>query len=792
MIATPIHPQIMDLVNLSTTDSSKIFFSYQETCNHFLNTFISERLIRNESLLITVEKLEDIHFLNNKSSQFNPFLHLHNKNTLAIQTVSKIRVRAKKNPKLLHQINYEQLENQLNALLHDVHLAYQENYGQDDNSIKLSSLLQHLLNSKIDYQAPILEYYLPEYLFDYSQIEFSKIQGLIDWASQAYKQKFRAFTRVLSKASSEVSHENYLSIIGKQLSKANELCILFLNNLNEYKELQSQALEEKKNVAYKLLSRIRNIRDKGERIHKEYIGSRSTTFLSKLTSSVKTSQLNASFQESLEIEFDNCLECFKENFPSLYQEFYMIEESILEPNVFNAEKILNKEVQRIEAQYHQSKHARLEQLNLHNCPDIFKSIIQELNTFYVEIQETELIPFDPSDKSFNLINNYEFLLNIRHSLHEMHQIIYYNPDYYAWLQKLEECSEKESLLLDTFIQFFTNTEEWSDIFESYYFHSSIKAKHKHTIGLEKKLVDINALKKQLDELSNGFIDCICNKHFFQFIDFLKSNQPEVYKTYFKKKYSAHHEHFANGGDLDILKRFFPITVIARKDFDCIHQEANWDYHLHLDSSKFETNKLSVPRFAAKYVYAKYPVDEFYLSENLKQEDTFWIKHDMKEYIKHPKLQTDQDQLNFARSLSSKLDTYLHRIQIFQIEGHYIISFLDKKVLGIFLHFYEKYTIKKFVIDHDLNYSLSDILLAGVDNITVLIQDHLLDPYDYESCQWQRYVIELMQRAGLATKDISYSHIVNKNYEQLQIPIQAKYSVDQKELESTDSVVEEIK
>lgn len=790
MITTPQHPQIQDLLGISEA-SSKLFFSYNTSYLNFLKTFISDKLSRNETLVISTNKIEDISFLLDKTSVFYPFTHVFDNHILPAQSVSKIRVRAKKNVNLLHIIDHEQIENQINALVHDISLIYSNNYGGDQNNIKLPALLQQLLHSKIDYHLPILEYYLPSYVFDYSKSELLELNELINWTSSVYKQNYNSFSKVLPSVSAELPLDHFLSLSEQQFSKANELCVLFLNNLNDFKTGQSKELEEKKLKALSLIDRIRSIRDKSNRINKRPTNPKANTLFSKITSSVNSKQINSAYQESMEIDFDKWIEDFKISFPSLYQEFYMLEESTLEPNIHIAEKILTKEFKQIQAQYNQAKNARLEQLNIHNCPQIFKNIYEELNKFYVEVQESPIISIGHDDRSFNLINNYEFLLQIRNQLQEIHQLISNNPDYYTWLQKINSCTKKERLVLDTFIQFFPKSEEWSEIFENYYFHSSVKTKHSHATGLEKKLEDLKSLQKKYHDLSSESIDSVCNKEFYTHLSELKKNQPEVYKSFIKKKYDANNQNFENGGNLEILKKFFPISIIKKDDIDSIYNYSEWDYHIHLDSSKFEINKTPISQLAAKYIYIKHPVDDYHLASHLKEENSYWIKHDMKEYIKHPKLQTDQDQLNFARSLSSKLEDYLDRIQIFQIEGHYIISFLDKKVLGIFLHMYEKYTIKKFVIDHDLNYSLSDILLAGGDNITVLIQDHLLNPYEFSTFQWQRYLIELMSRAGLDCKDISYAQVINKNYEQLQIPIQTRYSVDKSELASQETVVQEV-
>lgn len=787
MITTLKHPQIEDLLKLSQA-SSKIFFSYNDTCKDFLQTYISEKLFRNESLLITVDKIEDVDFLLDKTSVFHPFVHVYNRSILSIQSVSKLRVRAKKNVNLLHVINHEQLENQINALVHDILLIYKNSYSDHQNNIKLPALLQQALQSKIDYHLPILEYYLPDYVFDYTQSELSEFSGIMKWVSSAYKHNYKAFGKTPLNVSSQLDYENYLQIAEHQLSNANELCLLFLNNLNNFKDVQSQDLRERKLKANTLLDQIRSIRDKSNRVNKNISNPKGNSLLSKIASSVTSKQKHSGYQESLELDFDAWLEDFKHSFPALYQEFYMLEESTLEPNIINAEKILAKKVSELLSQYNHTKNAKLEQLNIHNCPDIFKSIYEELNKFYSEVKESSIISIDHNDRSFNLINNYNFLLEIRNQLNEIFLLISNNPDYYHWLQKLNSLSEKERILVDTFIQFFPKTEQWNEIFENFYFHSSVKSKHSHSIGLETKLAELNALQKKYLTLSTESIDSVCNRLFSQEIEELKNSQPEIYKSYFKKKYVSTNQNFAGGGDVTLLKKLFPITIITKDNIEQIQHSFDWDYHIHMDSSKFETHKTTVPPLGAKYVYIKHPVDEYHLNNHLKQDNAYWVKHDIKEYVKHPKLQTDQDQLNFARSLSSKLEDYLDCIQIFQIEGQYIISFLDKRVLGIFLNMYEKYTIKKFVVDHDLNYSLSDILLAGAENITVLIQDHLLDPYSYDSFQWQRYLIQLMTRAGLTCKDISYAHIINKNYEQLQIPIQTRYSTKQKELKANETVV----
>ena len=770
MIALSNHPKIQEL-STSESPTNKLYFKHASSFYAYLHQLVKETLSENKSVLLTVNSDKDVQDLHRELQAFQQFMYLYDSHEISLQSISKLRVRYKRKVSYLNYLEFENLKTKQDKILDNISASYASCYNHE-NHFSLNKLLQSQRSDITNIHVPILEHYIPPHLFDGSKTELNYLTEIINWAAESYDHNFRAFTECSWFGSYQAQEftENSFVELRQQLDKANELVILFLNNLNQYKESDTSYKEDACQTAKELLIQLNGIHRKVTKVD-ELLFHSDGNLLSKLSSKIKSNNNRSLYSENIEIEFDHWVKRFKQSIPTLFQQYSMLEESTLVPNLLTAKQLLNDHLIQLQQQDKKVNGTYIEQLNVHNCPAIFKNIISELNSFYHDVSSSGLVHMPVSDNSFNIINNYEYLLRVRNKINDIVTLEQQQPQYFKWIKRFEQCSNLEKIVLNTLISFFPDKHSWVGVFCDYYHFALSKTLLLKPAKLSNSMTRLEEVSSKLTELNAENIEYKTQEKLIDVCTQLKKSDLDTYKTLFKKKYDPSQLNLTTPELFKLIQSLFPITIVAKDKWKDLGQvQQLWDMHIHVDSSKFETDEHEFQDIANSYTYIKHPIDEFKLRQHLKEENSYVLNFDCTEFIKHPKLRTDSDQLNFSRSLSSKLEDYLHRIQIFQLENQYVISFMDKSLILSFLEIHKQYTIKKFVLDHDLNYSLSDILLVGTDNITVMIQDHLLDPNDYHSLQWQRYLISLMSRAGMNIKDVSMSSIFDKDYSDLFIPI----------------------
>lgn len=770
MIALSNHPKVQE-ISTSESLANKLYFKHASSFYNYLHLLVKDALSENKSVLLTVNSEKDVEELHQELRAFQQFMYLYDSHEISLQSISKLRVRYKRKLSYLNYLEFENLKAKQDKILDNICTSYASCYNQE-NHFSLNKLLQSQRSDITNIHVPILEYYIPPHLFDGSETELNYLSEIINWAADSYDHSFRAFTECSWFGSYQAQEftENSFIELRRQLEKANELVILFLNNLNQYKESDTSYKDDACQTSKELLIQLNGIHRKMAKVD-EMLFQSDGNLLSKLSSKIKSTNSKSIYSENIEIEFDQWIKRFMQSIPSLYQQYAMLEESTLLPNLMTAKQLLNEHIMQLQKQDKKVNGTFIEQLNLHNCPAIFKSIISELKVFYQDVSSSGLVHMPVSDNSFNIINNYEYLLRVRNKINDIVTLEQQQPQYFKWIKRFEQCSNLEKIVLNTLIRFFPDKHSWIGVFSDYYHFALSKTLLIKPNKLSSSISRLEDISSELMELNAENIEYKTQEKLIDVCTQLKNSDLDTYKTLFKKKYDPSQLNLTTPELFKLIQSLFPITIVAKdkwKDLSQVHRQ--WDMHIHVDSSKFETDEHEFQDTANSYTYIKHPIDEFKLREHLTEANSYVLNLDCAEYIKHPKLRTDSDQLNFSRSLSSKLEDYLHRIQIFQLENQYVISFMDKSLILSFLEIHQQYTIKKFVLDHDLNYSLSDILLVGTDTITVMIQDHLLDPNDYHSVQWQRYLISLMSRSGMNIKDVSMSSIFDKDYSDLYIAL----------------------
>lgn len=774
MIALVNHPKIQEILDSESIDK-KLYFKHQSSFYKFLNLYVQDALSQSKSLLFTINKKEDIEDLEKALSSFLPYIYVHKSHDIPLQSISKLRVRNKRKTSYLNYLEFENLQTKEKQVNSYIQAAYESSYNSENNQFSLNKLLKSQRADVTNIHVPIFEHYIPPHIFEGSEIELSYLTDIISWASRSYDHTYRSFSECSLFGSYEAQQftDKSFAALKQHLDKANELIILFLNNLNEYKESDSNHKIDTCKRSNELLTQLNGIQRKTLKVD-QLLDNNEGNLLSKWSSKIKSNNTKSIYSENIELEFDHWLSIFKESFPSLYQEYAMVEESTLVPNLLVAKNLLSDHNILLQKQDKKINGTYIEQLNIHNCPDIFKEIIEELKGFYSEISQSGLVHMPVSDNSFNIINSYEYLLRVRNKINDIITLENQQPHFFTWKKRFEQCSHLEKLVLETLITFFPDRDAWVTIFRDYYHYALSKSLLVQPENLERNMLTSEDLQSKINDLQSENIAQLDKEKLDTVSTHLKEIDLSTFKTLFKKKYNPTDLNLTTNEQFKLIQSLFPITIMAEDKWNDLNQvQQNWDMHIHIDSSQFETVEEKFKVVAENQLYIKHPIDEFKLRDKDTKENTFIINFDSSEYLKHPKLRTDNDQLNFSRSLSSKLEEYFQRIQIFQLENQYVISFLDKNIILNFLEIHQQHTIKKFVLDHDLNYSLSDILLVGTDNITVMVQDHLLDPHNYQSFKWQRYLISLMSRAGMTIRDVSMKSIFNKDYTDLFIPMDQK-------------------
>ena len=263
----------------------------------------------------------------------------------------------------------------------------------------------------------------------------------------------------------------------------------------------------------------------------------------------------------------------------------------------------------------------------------------------------------------------------------------------------------------------------------------------------------HAFKKQREIKKEGLNNL---QHYYirNHIENLKQSDPDVYKNLFQKKFKEHsasiYPMLADANEL------FPLVFIRKEilsQSNC--SDSTWDMHIHVDlvdQNDIDSDIRSYGKELMSLRYSTAPDSKVDIDSN--------------SYLKHPKIQTDEDHLHFCRTLGQKLSSYSQRVQIFNCGDLFIVSFLDKLLNIKLLETNKHLVFKEFVLDNDLNYSLEDILLNKPSSIQILIQDRILDPTNSESLDWQLYLIDLMERAGMNVQSVSLSELMAGNDSEL--------------------------
>ena len=745
MNAVLSHPSVLN-INAQTTDSKDISFSYKSTLVEVFQSLITDAIKDNKRIIVSSSNSKDLKQLFELIRSNYKLAMLIDNEFITKECINQWRLAYKKKSNVHKRLEWTGSDKLVNRHFSETLEYYKETYAKDSSSVwKLTT--DHSVE-EFQLYMPILEYCIPAHLFNGTDIEFHELTAVVAKFTKLFKSEFNLLKQInyVDEYTSNYDENNRVPL--EDLSrKTNELTILFLNNINAYKGTWKSQLQ---NEYKKANQHLRNLKALDEKLSAlQFENEKTGTLLDKLTSGIQTRTQKENFKYAIEMEFDNWLNEFSSDFPKLYSEFSLTEESTIEPNIRSIKGILQAYINDIHKQKQLEGQQQFNQLNAQNCPAIFSEILLELKRFYEELSGYNLLETIGTDKSFNLHSSYQYLLKVKGMIESLLLMNQTYPSYVSWKKELNSLNSLEKLIINSLANQIPDYSHWPEIFKEYYL-KILKAISKPAIDVNDSIDKYTYAFKKQREIKKESLNNL--QHYFirNHIENLRQSNPDVYKNLFQKKFKEHsasiYPMLADANEL------FPLVFIRKEILNqsgCT--DSSWDMHVHVDLVDHNDMNADIRSYGKEFISLQY---------NTAAGSTVDI--DSHSYLKHPKIQTDEDHLHFCRTLGHKLSSYNHRVQIFNCGDIFIVSFLDKLLNIKLLETNEHLVFKEFVLDNDLNYSLEDILLNKPSSIQILIQDRILDPTHAESLNWQLYLIDLMERAGMNVQSVSLSELMGGN------------------------------
>ncbi len=734
------HPAIHDLLQ-SGKEEKSLSFSHKTTLLETFKGLISEAVATNKTVVVSSNHAKDLKELFEYTrSYYQLAMHVDGE-FVSTESIYQWRLALKKKSNIQNRLVWNGVRRNIASIESEIDSYFTQTYHKNLSNLKVDTT-----QNEFDLYMPILEYCLPSHLFNGTEIEFHDLKRLVSKFAHSYNTEYKLLDQVthFSDFMTDVNESENIPL-DSLAQRSSELTILFLNNINSYKSKWQTQLKSQEKIAMSQLRSLNLINEKLTSLNLEL--SNSSSFIERLTSNFQTKTQQENFKYSIELEFDEWLEAFSSELPKIHAEYSLAEESTIEPNILMLRKRLQSYINEVIKQKQFEGQQQFNQLNAQNCPKIFKDILDELKDFYAELAKHNLLDAIGKDKSFNLHSSYQYLLKVKAMLDSLVLMNKAYPTYVQWKKELNGLNKLEKLIISTFVDQFADNLNWSAIFEEYY------SKILRSIAIPD--MDINVLLSKYTSLTQNENaiqkDSLNNIQKFdirQHIESLKTTNSKLFKELFQKKYKENSISIYTL--FDQMNELLPLCFV-RKEILGQSTNSNWDIHIHLDVIGRDEVAKDLPVRGDEFVHLQYKTA------------AADIQFDSKTYLKHPKVQTDENQLNFCRTLSQKLSLYQNRIQIFNCGEMFIVSFLDKLLNVQMLETNEHLTFKEFIIDNDLNYSLEDIFFKRESKIHVLTQDGVLNPYDSSSLDWQMHLIQLMKRARMNIQSVSLAELMESNY-----------------------------
>jgi len=745
MNAVLSHPSMLTITR-QQEDSKDIRFSYKSTLIEVFHSLILEAIKTNKRVIVTSCNAKDLRQLFELvSSNYKLAMHIDNE-FITKECINKWRLAYKKQSNVHKRLEWSGSAKSVDRYFSEATDYFEEIYQNNSSSLWKLTSAQPIQEFQL--YMPILEYCIPAHLFNGTDIEFTELNELVQKFAKLFRSEFNLLKQI-NYVDEYTSNSNGQTIIPlEDLSrKINELTILFLNNINAYKENWKSQLQNEHKKATRQLRSLHTLGEKLSTLQAEI--EKTGSLFDKLTSGIQSRTQKENYKYAIEIEFDNWLSEFSTEFPKLFAEYSISEESTIEPNIKSLRTILQSHISDLIKQKQLEGQQQFNQLNAQNCPAIFTEILSELRRFYKELNEYNLLETIGSDKSFNLQSSYQYLLKVKEMIESLLLMNQTYPSFISWKKELNTLNSLEKLIILSLAEQIPDNSHWPEIFKEYYINI-LKAISKPAVDIKESIAKyIEEVKKQ-EAIEKESLNNL--QHYFirTHIEKLKVSNQDLYKKLFQKKFKEHS--LSIYPMLTEVNELLPLCFIRKEilsQSDRINE--SWDLHIHVDLVGQPAMESMIASNGKEFIKLQYTTSA-----------DSQIQIDSNSYLKHPKIQTDEDHLNFCRTLSQKLVSYQHRIQIFNCGDIFIVSFLHKLLNIKLLETNEHLVFKEFVLDNDLNYSLEDILLNNPSSIQILVQDGVLDPANSASLDWQLHVIDLMKRSGMNVQSISLSEIMNGN------------------------------
>jgi len=742
-----------------------LYFNYLHTLLDFLKTKVFNSIEHKKSIVITLSDEKLIPKLEQELADYKNYLMVAAaSNPISKENIGKLRLRSKIPDSYPNYIEYtlqhQTIERSFSSLIQQFDIIC-------SNPLYKKYSLNAPTSNVFYLNLPILSYHIDKELFSFKEGEIECLNSFISNLTLLYRPQYSLYTDIKPYTSKSLLAEpqSFVQILQEQLTQGRELIRIFSYQLNDYADSHKNSIRKKHISLDGLITELNTIEEKNKLLS-SVTEKQTNKGIFRVNTITKRKTKYKQFQENIYVQFESWRQKLKVEHPELFELFHFKEEKTLEPNIDIAKRILLNANNTLTSNQ-QIEEPAIDQLNLHNCPEVFKSLINDIDQFYHHINDSQTLIIERDVSSFNLMNEYNHLTTITNKLSQIEALILNYPEYIQWLSLTSDLNDLENSILICFTERLNNVNDWQVVFEEYYYHLFITNKLHDLQRLSTEIENLNELDSQLNIHLSGYINHLLNDDSTSDLSLMQTNNKELYKLLFKKKYdeSNFEENSIKLSDRSFFS-LFPITIMSRQAWNAMPiVNKVWDEHIYIDTDKFEKDvKHGIGD--ENFYHLKFPIDEYQFDKKLLIEGSYHIIEDTKEYLVHPKLRTDQDLLSFARSLSSKLERYQHCLRIFQINKRFIICFLNDDITKVFKSLYHKHGIKEFKIDQDLNYSLSDILLQEPEKISFLTQDLLLDPENITSLKWQYYLLDLMRRSGMEWHNISSYGILEYGLESI--------------------------
>jgi len=739
MKAVLTHPAVRNLIRSSKEEKS-VSFSSKSTLLDTLKVLLCEAVATNRKVVITSDHTKDLKELFDYIRSQYLFAMYIDSEFVSTDCINQWRLALKRKSNVQNRLMWNGLSSNIKRIESEIVLYFQQTYQKN-----LSNLSLNEQQNEFELYMPLLEYAIPPQLFNGTDIEFQDLTKMIDKFSLTFNSEYKLLTQI-------DNFDDYMkSIIDSEVIpldklalRANELIILYLNNINSYKAKWQEQLKSQEKMAVFQLRSLNLINEKLKALNLEL--NKSSSLIERFTSNFQLKTQQDNFKYSIELEFDEWLNTFSTEMPRLYAEYALSEESTIEPNVLILKQLLQTHIIGVKKQRQIQGQQQFNQLNAQNSPQIFKDILDELKHFYTDLSEYKLLDSIGKDKSFNLYSSYQYLVRVKSMLDSIRLMNEIYPAYVQWKKDLNGLNKLEKLIVNTFAEQITGHQNWTAIFKEYY-SKILRSIAIPDIDINELIATYISLRHKEESIEKESLNNILKFDLRKNIEALKNSNPKLFKDLFQKKYREN--------SLSIYPLFEQDNTLlplcfARKEILGQTSHAKWDLHIHIDFFGEDERINDLPIRGKEIIYLQH------------NGDSSAIDFDSKTYLKHPKIQTDENQLNFCRTLSKKLSIYLDRAQIFNSGEMFIISFLDKVLNVKMLEINDHLTFKEFIIDNDLNYSLEDILFNKAAKIIILTQDGVLNPYDALSLDWQLHLIRLMKEAGMNIQTVELAELKDGN------------------------------